>query len=82
MRLSLSHELWKRAQQNGTVKSKNSFHVSTGLNAGTVDKLASGTFAPQAFEILGKYLSALGYSTDEVAEMRMNDLFDIFDDCA
>jgi hypothetical protein len=77
MRLSLSHELWKRAQQNGTVKSKNAFHVSTGLNAGTVDKLASGTFAPQALEILGKYLTALGYTTDEIAEMRIGDLFDV-----
>jgi len=82
MRLSLSPELWKFAQQNGIVKSKNAFHVSTGLNAGTVDKLASGTFAPQAFEILGKYLTALGYTSLEVAEMRMIDLFDIFDDYA
>ncbi|MFA5785286.1 MAG: hypothetical protein WC962_10445 [Phycisphaerae bacterium] len=56
--------------------------MSTGLNAGTVNKLASGTFAPQTFEILGKYLTALGYSTLEVAEMRMIDLFDIFDDYA
>jgi len=77
MRLSLSPELWKQAKQNGTVKSKNAFHVSTGLNAQTVDKLASGTFAPQTFEILGRYLTALGYSTDEVAEMRMEDIFDI-----
>jgi hypothetical protein len=77
MRLSLSPELWKQAQQNGTVKSKNSFHVSTGLNAQTVDKLASGTFAPQTFEILGKYLTALGYTTLEVAEMLFKDLFDI-----
>jgi len=77
MRISLSPELWKQAQQNGMVKSKNAFHVSTGLNAQTVDKLASGTFAPQAFEILGKYLSALGYSTDEVAEMRVGDLFEV-----
>ena len=77
MRLSLSPELWKFAAQNGTVKSKNSFHVSTGLNAGTVDKLAEGTFAPQAFEILGKYLTALGYTTDEVAEMQMQDIFDV-----
>jgi len=82
MRLSLSPELWKQAQQIGTVKSKNAFHVKTGLNAQTVDKLASGTFAPQTFEILGKYLTALGYSTLEVAEMRMIDLFDIFDDYA
>jgi hypothetical protein len=82
MRLSLSPELWKSALQNGTVKSKNAFHLFTGLNAQTVDKLASGTFAPQAFEILGKYLTALGYTTLEVAEMRMIDLFDIFDDCA
>ena len=77
MRLSLSPELWKRAQQNGTVKSKNAFHVKTGLNAQTVDKLASGTFAPQALEILGKYLTALGYTTDEIAEMRIGDLFDV-----
>jgi hypothetical protein len=77
MRLSLSPELWKFAQQKGTVKSKNAFHVSTGLNAQTVDKLAEGTFAPQTFEILGKYLSALGYSTDEVAEMRISDIFDV-----
>jgi hypothetical protein len=77
MRLSLSPELWKQAQQIGTVKSKNSFHVSTGLNAQTVDKLASGTFAPQTFEILGKYLSALGYTTDEVAEIQVKDLFNI-----
>jgi len=77
MRLSLSPELWKQAQQNGMVKSKNAFHVSTGLNAQTVDKLASGTFAPQAFEILGKYLTALGYTTDEVAEMQMQDIFDV-----
>jgi hypothetical protein len=79
MRLSLSPKLWKFAQQNGTVKSKNAFHVKTRLNAGTVDKLASGTFAPQALEILGKYLTALGYTTDEVAEMRVKDLFDIDD---
>ena len=79
MRLSLSPELWKFAAQNGTVKSKNAFHVKTGLNAQTVDKLASGTFAPQTFEILGKYLIALGYTTDEVAEMRVKDLFDIDD---
>jgi hypothetical protein len=77
MILSISPELWKFAAQKGTVKSKNAFHVSTGLNAGTVDKLASGTFAPQAFEILGKYLSALGYTTDEVAEMRMKDIFEV-----
>ena len=77
MRLSLSPELWKFAAQNGTVKSKNAFHVSTGLNAGTVDKLASGTFAPQTFEILGKYLTALGYTSLEVAEMRMEDIFDV-----
>jgi hypothetical protein len=77
MKLSLSPEIWKSAQQNGTVKSKNAFHVSTGLNAGTVDKLASGTFAPQAFEILGKYLTALGYTTDEVAEMRVGDIFEV-----
>ena len=79
MRLSLSPELWKQAQQNGTVKSKNAFHVSTGLNAGTVGKLASGTFAPQAFEILGKYLDALGYFPKEVAEMKVKDLFDVRD---
>jgi hypothetical protein len=77
MRLSLSPELWKQAIQNGTVKSKNAFHVKTGLNAQTVEKLASGTFAPQTFEILGKYLTALGYSTLEVAEMRMEDIFDV-----
>jgi hypothetical protein len=77
MRLSLSHELWKQAQKNGTVKSKNAFHVSTGLNAQTVDKLASGTFAPQTFEILAAYLSALGYFQKEVAEMKVKDLFDI-----
>jgi len=77
MKLSLSPELWKFAQQNGTVKSKNAFHVSTGLNAQTVDKLASGTFAPQTFEILGRYLTALGYTSLEVAEMRMEDIFDV-----
>lgn len=77
MRLSLSPELWKQAQQIGTVKSKNSFHVSTGLNAQTVEKLKSGTFAPQTFEILGKYLTALGYTTDEVAEMQIGDIFEV-----
>lgn len=77
MRLSLSPELWKQAQQNGTVKSKNSFHIDTGLNAQTVDKLASGTFAPQTFEILAAYLSALGYFPKEVAEMKVKDLFDV-----
>jgi hypothetical protein len=77
MKLSLSPELWKFAAQNGTVKSKNAFHVSTGLNAQTVDKLASGTFAPQTFEILGRYLTALGYTSLEVAEMRMEDIFDV-----
>ena len=82
MRLSLSPELWKQAQKNGTVKSKNAFHISTGLNTQTVTKLKTGTFAPQTFEILGIYLTALGYSTLEVAEMRMIDLFDIFDDYA
>jgi hypothetical protein len=79
MIISLSPELWKFAAQNGTVKSKNAFHLKTGLNAQTVDKLASGTFAPQTFEILTTYLSALGYTTDEVAEMRVKDLFDIDD---
>ena len=76
MRISLSPELWKQAQQNGTVKSKNAFHVSTGLNAQTVDKLASGTFAPQTLKILAIYLGAL-YTTDEVAEMQMKDIFEV-----
>jgi hypothetical protein len=80
MRLSLSPELWKQAISIGTVKSKNAFHVSTGLNAQTVDKLASGTFAPQAFEILGKYLTALGYTTLEVAGMRISDIFEVKED--
>jgi hypothetical protein len=82
MRLSLSPKLWKIGLMALRIKSKNAFHLSTGLNAQTVDKLASGTFAPQTFEILGKYLTALGYTTLEVAEMRMIDLFDIFDDYA
>jgi hypothetical protein len=42
-------------------------------------KLCKGTFAPQTFEVLAKYLTALGYTAADIADMKVNELFDISD---
>ena len=51
----------------------------SGLNYSTIMKLCKGTFAPQTFEVLAKYLTALGYTAADIADMKVNELFDISD---
>ena len=51
----------------------------SGLNYSTIMKLCKGTFAPQTFSMLAKYLTALGYTAADIADMKVKDLFDISD---
>ena len=49
----------------------------TRLNYQTVMKLAKGTFAPQAFANLARYLEALGYTPETLAAVKINEIFTI-----
>jgi hypothetical protein len=77
MKLTLSPEVFGKALDRDKVRNMTEVKEKSGLNYQTVMKLCKGTFGVQLLDILGKYLSALGYKAEDVAEMRMRDVFDI-----
>lgn len=72
MKITLKPQLF---QKRGTMTR---IAEDTGINYQTVMKLVGkGEFSPRTFRILGLYFEALGYTAQEIAEMKMGDIFEI-----
>jgi hypothetical protein len=79
MKLSLSSAVYSKAVASGKARSVLDVSARTHLHYDTVTKMTDGTFSPQMFECLSRYLTALGYTAKDLSGVPINEIFTIRD---